>query len=50
MRNHVPYNKSLFHEHTLKYAEVVEDCTVTSDLLGKHKLHLGIQTLTLLDP
>ena len=33
------------HEHTLRYAEAVEDCTVTSDLRGKRKLHLGIQTL-----
>ena len=40
-----PIIKSLFHEHTLKYAEVVEDCTVMSDLRGKQKLHLGIQTL-----
>ena len=40
-----PIIKSLFHEHTLKYAEAVEDCTVTSDLQGKQKLHLGIQTL-----
>ena len=35
----------MFHEHTLKYAEVVEDCTVMRDLRGKQKLHLGIQTL-----
>ena len=35
----------MFHEHTLKYAEAVEDCTITSDLQGKRKLHLGIQTL-----
>ena len=41
----MPYNKILFHEHTLKYAEVVEDCTFKSDLRGKQKLHLGIQTL-----
>ena len=40
-----PIIKSLFHEHKLKYVEVVEDCTVTSDLRGKRKLHLGIQTL-----
>ena len=40
-----PIIKSLFHEHTLKYAEVVEDCTVMSDLRGKQKLHLGIQML-----
>ena len=40
-----PIIKSLFHEYTLKYAEVVEDCTFTSDLRGKQKLHLGIQTL-----
>ena len=40
-----PIIKSLFHGHTLKYVEVVEDCTVTSDLPGKLKLHLGIQTL-----
>ena len=37
--------KSLFHKHTLKYVEAVEDCTVMSDLQGKRKLHLGIQTL-----
>ena len=37
--------KSLFLKRTLKYAEVVEDCTVTSDLRGKQKLHLAIQTL-----
>ena len=37
--------KSYFHEHTLKYVEAVEDCTVTSDLQGKQKLHLGIQML-----
>ena len=30
-----PIIKSLFHEHTLKYAEAVEDCTVTSNLRGK---------------
>ena len=35
----------MFHEHTLKYAEAVEDCTVMSDLRGKRKLHLGIQML-----
>ena len=29
-----PIIKSWFHKHTLKYAEVVEDCTVTSDLRG----------------
>ena len=29
----------------LKYAEVVEDCTVAWDLQGKQKLHLGIQML-----
>ena len=40
-----PIIKSLFHKHTLKYAEVVEDCTVTSDLRGKQKVHLGIQKL-----
>ena len=40
-----PVIKPLFHKHTLKYAEVMEDCTVTSDLQGKQKLHLGIQML-----
>ena len=35
----------MFHEHTLKYAEAVEDYTVMSDLQGKRKLHLGIQML-----
>ena len=41
MWNHVPCSiKSLFHEHTLKYAEVVEDCAVTSDLQGKQNYTL----------
>ena len=40
-----PIIKSLFHEHTLKYAEDVGDFTVTCDLQGKQKLHLGIQML-----
>ena len=40
-----PIIKSLFHKHTLKYAEVVEDCTVANDLQEQQKLHLGIQTL-----
>ena len=40
-----PIIKSLFHKHTLKYAEAVEDRNITSDLQGKQKLHLGIQTL-----
>ena len=37
--------KSLFHEHTLKYAGDVEDCTVVCNLQGKQKLHFGIQML-----
>ena len=41
----MPYNKSLVHEHTLKYAEDVEDCTFACDLQRKQKLHYGIQTL-----
>ena len=40
-----PIIKSLFHEHTLKFVKVVEDCTVMSDVRGKQKLHLGIQML-----
>ena len=40
-----PITKSLFHEHTLKYAEVVKDFTVTSDLREKQKLHFWIQML-----
>ena len=35
----------MFYEHTLKYAEDVEDRTVTSDIRGNRKVHLGIQTL-----
>ena len=47
MRNYVPYNKIFVSRAytKLKHAEAVEDCTVTSDLQGKRKLHLGIQTL-----
>ena len=41
-----PIIKSLFRENTLKYVEAVEDCTITSDLQLKQKLHLGIQMLT----
>ena len=40
-----PIIKSLFYEHTLKYAEVVKDSTVASELRVNQKLHLGIQTL-----
>ena len=41
-----PIIKSLFHKHTLKYVERdVEDFTVTCNLQGKQKLHLGIQIL-----
>ena len=40
-----PIIKSLFRENTLKYVEAVEDCTITSDLQLKRKLHLGIQML-----
>ena len=35
----------MFCENTLKYVEAVEDCTITSDLQLKRKLHLGIQML-----
>ena len=43
-----PMIKSLFRENTLKYVEAVEaveDCTITSDLQLKQKLHFGIQML-----
>ena len=35
-----PIIKSLFCEHTLKYAEIVEDCTVACDLQGKQNYTL----------
>ena len=37
-----PIIKSLFHEHTLKYVEVVEDCTVMSDLKEGRLYFAGI--------
>ena len=40
-----PIIKSLFRKNTLKYVEAVKDCTITSDLQLKRKLHLGIQML-----
>ena len=35
----------MFHEHTLKCAQHVENCTLAYDLQGNGKLHLGIRTL-----